>query len=132
MTFVCDFFLEKSDQLLWGDFEKLFPENSPVKQAVNHFIYEYGYRSEIELEVSQPRWSENLEEILKFLQICLCAHSSTRVNKKELIQRRLEAEKIVLAAQNIFTRPLFSWALGKSGKFSKINEGKIFFVGSNR
>jgi len=65
--------------------------------------------------VSEPRWSDAPSDILKFLQISVNAASSTKQSKINLLEQRNNAEKNVIGAQNIFLRPMYSWAVGKYG-----------------
>jgi hypothetical protein len=107
--------LQASDKLDWKELRSLLSERSPIIKELQEFIVKYGYRSKIELEVSEPRWSDAPSDILKFLQISVNATSSTRQRKIDLLEQRHNSEKKVVAAQNIFLRPVYSWAVSKYG-----------------
>lgn len=104
--------------LMW---EKVLPQESMFKQALQDFLAEYGHRGVYEMDIINPRWREDPSYILKIVRDTMHATDTSKIKTRQK-EKADEAWREVNRKVPFHRRGLVNYFLKQSVKGAELRE----------
>ncbi|HEY6407071.1 MAG TPA: PEP/pyruvate-binding domain-containing protein, partial [Ktedonobacteraceae bacterium] len=106
------------------------PQGQPFIEQLTHFLERHGHRCPNELELLNPRWSEQPAQVVELVQMYLLAHESINPIATETRQRQRSTETtaIIEAKLDPWRRAIFRAVLKRAQHAVTVRDNSRYYM----